>query len=235
MSKMNGFRKVVQNERGDGLMLVMVGILLASIFICFVFFDFSTTFINKRVTQTGADSAALAGAKSSSDYMSEVLKEKVEEELQDVTQSWEAYLAAAMDAEGKSIADIFDEFIESVENSRGESMPGDVRSYIWSGEGQVEGNPAMRFFFKDNQISAMACKAVRDNLPTSYTEATTFAEKNQNDRLVDYQFLEDEFKIYAKTERNGQYITVPDSSVRAISAQASIQIGSPKDVEITCS
>ena len=30
MSKMNGFRKVVQNERGDGLMLVMVGILLAS-------------------------------------------------------------------------------------------------------------------------------------------------------------------------------------------------------------
>ena len=114
-------------------------------------------------------------------------------------------------------------------------MPGDVRSYIWSGEGQVEGNPAMRFFFKDNQISAMACKAVRDNLPTSYTEATTFAEKNQNDRLVDYQFLEDEFKIYAKTERNGQYITVPDSSVRAISAQASIQIGSPKDVEITCS
>ncbi len=109
------------------------------------------------MTQTGADSAALAGAKSSSEYMSEVLKEKVEEELDDVTQSWEAYLAAVMDEEGVSIADLFDEFIESVENSRGKSMPGDVRNYIWNGGGQVEGNPAMLFFFKDNQISTMAC------------------------------------------------------------------------------
>lgn len=234
MGKGNGFRKIVQNERGDGLMLVIVGILLTAVFLCFVFFDFSTVFINKRVTQTGADSAALAGAKSSSEYMSEVLKEKVEEELEDVTRAWEAYLAAALDEE-KSIAELFDEFIESVESSRGKSMPGDVRSYIWSGGGQVEGNPAMRFFFKDEQISTMACKAVRDNLPTSYMEATAFAEKNQNDRLVDYQFLAEEFKIYAKTERKGQFITVPDASVGAISAQASIQIGSPKDVAITCS
>lgn len=233
MRQMNGFRKIIQNERGDGLMLVMVGILLTSVFICFVFFDFSNVFINKRVTQTGADAAALAGAKSSSEYMSEVLQEKVEEELEDVTRSWEAYLAAALDEE-KSIAELFDEFIESVESSRGKSMPGDVRNYIWSGSGQVEGNPALRFFFKDEQISTMACKAVRDNLPTSYMEATAFAEANQNDQLVDYQFLADEFKIYAKTERKGQYITVPDSSVKAISAQASIQIGSPKDVKITC-
>ncbi|MFC5588825.1 pilus assembly protein TadG-related protein [Sporosarcina soli] len=233
MRQMNGFRKIIQNERGDGLMLVMVGILLTSVFICFVFFDFSNVFINKRVTQTGADAAALAGAKSSSEYMSEILQEKVEEELEDVTRSWEAYLAAALDEE-KSIAELFDEFIESVENSRGKSMPGDIRNYIWSGSGQVEGNPALRFFFKDNEISVMACKAVRDNLPSSYREATAFAEENQNDRLVDYQFLEDEFKIYAKTERNGQYITVPDSSVKAISAQASIQIGSPKDVQIAC-
>ena len=235
MSKWNGFRKIVQNERGDGMMLVMVGILVASVFICYVFFDFSTVFVNKRVTQTGADAAALAGAKSSSEYMSEVLKEKVEEELDDVTRSWEAYLAAAMDAEGVSITDLFDEFIVSVENSRGASMPDDIRTYIWNGSGQVEGNPAMRFFFKDEQISTMACKAVRDNLSTSKIEASAFAEKNQNDQLVDYRFLEDEFKIYAKTERKGQFITVPDSSVGAISAQASIQIGSPKDVEITCS
>lgn len=235
MSKMGGFRKIIRNERGDGLMLVMVGILVASVFICYVFFDFSTVFVNKRVTQTGADSAALAGAKSSSEYMSEVLKEKVEEELEDVTRSWEAYLAAAMDEEGISITDLFNEFIENVENSRGKSMPGDVRNYIWNGSGQVEGNPAMRFFFKDDQISTIACKAVRDNLPTSQSEAMAFAEKNQNDGLVDYQFLEDEFKIYAKTERKGQFITVPDSSVGAISAQASIQIGSPKDVVIRCS
>ena len=62
---MNYIRKYVQNERGDGLMLVIIGMLFTSIFLCFVFFDFSNVFINKRVTQTGADLAALAGASSS--------------------------------------------------------------------------------------------------------------------------------------------------------------------------
>jgi len=236
---MNYIRKYVQNERGDGLMLVIIGMLFTSIFLCFVFFDFSNVFINKRVTQTGADSAALAGARSSSEYMSEVLKEKVEEELQSLLQSWEDFLTAALATaedleEKKSVAEIFDEFIEGIETSLGKSMPGDVKSYVWSGGGEVEGNPALLFFFKDNQISTMACQAVLENLTESYNEAVTFAEANQNDRIVGYEFLKEEFKIYAKTDRKGQYITVPDKSVSAISAQASVQIGSPKGVTITC-
>lgn len=234
-------QRYLKNERGDGLMLVIIGMLFVSIFICFLFFDFSNVFISKRVSQTGADAAALAGARSSSDYMGDVLKEKVEDQLESLAQAWEALKEAAErdaddedEEDSRSIEEIFDEFISSIERSLGKSMPGDIRSYIWNGSGEVEGTPALLFFFKDSQISDFACKAVRDHLHTSRQEAVIFTEKNQNDRLVDYEFLEDEFKIYAKTERNGQYITVPDSSVSAVSAQAAVQIGSPKGVKIKC-
>lgn len=239
---MKNMQSYLKNERGDGLMLVIIGMLFVSIFICFLFFDFSNVFISKRVSQTGADAAALAGARSSSEYMGDVLKEKVEDQLDSLAQAWESIKEAFdrnsddddEEGETRSIEEIFDEFISSIESSLGKSMPGDVRSYIWNGSGGVKGTPALLFFFKDSQISDFACKAVRDHLQTSRQEAVIFTEKNQNDRLVDYQFLEDEFKIYAKTERNGQYITVPDSSVSAISAQAAVQIGSPKGVKIEC-
>lgn len=240
---MKEMKQYLKNERGDGLMLVMLGMLFVSIFICYLFFDFSNVFISKRVSQTGADAAALAGARSSSDYMSEVLKERVEDELESLADAWEAIKEACEQAgvdgdedddETCSIEEEFEKFISGIESSKGKSMPGDIRSYIWNGSGEVEGNSALRFLFKDPQISEMACKAVRDHLSTSRKEAVSFTEQNQNDRLVDYQFLEDEFKIYAKTERDGKYITIPDSSVSGISASAAVQIGSPKDVKINC-
>lgn len=239
---MKEMKRYLKNERGDGLMLVIIGMLFVSIFICYLFFDFSNVFISKRVSQTGADAAALAGARSSSDYMSEVLKEKVEDELESLADAWEAIREAFEAARGddeegetRTIEEVFDEFISSIESSKGKSMPGDIRSYIWNGSGEVEGTPALLFLFKEPQISDMACKAVRDHLFTSRQEAVSFTEKNQNDRLVDYQFLEDEFKIYAKTERDGKYITIPNSSVSGISASAAVQIGSPKGVKISCS
>lgn len=239
---MKEMKRYLKNERGDGLMLVIIGMLFVSIFICYLFFDFSNVFISKRVSQTGADAAALAGARSSSDYMSEVLKEKVEDELESLADAWEAIREAFEAARGddeegetRTIEEVFDEFISSIESSKGKSMPGDIRSFIWNGSGEVEGTPALLFLFKDPQISDMACKAVRDHLFTSRQEAVSFTEKNQNDRLVDYQFLEDEFKIYAKTERDGKYITIPNSSVSGISASAAVQIGSPKGVKISCS
>lgn len=239
---MNYMKRYVKNERGDGLMIVMIGMLFVSIFICFMFFDFSTVFISKRVSQTGADAAALAGARSLSDHMSEVLKEKVEDELTGLAEAWEAIKEAFEQSsddddeeeETRTIEEVFDEFVSAVESSKGKPMPGDVRSYIWSGSGEVKGTPALIFFFKDTQISEMACNAVSDHLHTSRQEAEAFTEVNQNDRLVDYQFLEDEFKIYAKTERSGKYITVPDTSVSAVSAQAAVRIGSPKGVKIEC-
>ncbi|MCM3636243.1 pilus assembly protein TadG-related protein [Sporosarcina luteola] len=239
---MKEMKRYLKNERGDGLMLVIIGMLFVSIFICFLFFDFSNVFISKRVSQTGADAAALAGARSSSDYMSEVLKEKVEDELESLADAWEAIKEAlgssssdGEEGETRTIEEIFDEFIRGIESSKGKSMPGDIRSFIWNGSGEVKGTPALIFLFKDPQISEMACKAVRDHLHTSRQEAVSFTEKNQNDRLVDYQFLEEEFKIYAKTERDGKYITVPDSSLSGISASAAVQIGSPKGVKISCS
>jgi len=239
---MKEMKLYLKNERGDGLMLVIIGMLFVSIFICYLFFDFSNVFISKRVSQTGADAAALAGARSSSEYMSEVLQEKVEDELQSLADTWEAIREAFEESSGddedvetRTIEEVFDEFISSIESSKGKSMPGDIRSYIWNGSGEVKGTPALLFLFSDSQISDMSCKAVRDHLFTSRQEAISFTEKNQNDRLVDYQFLEDEFKIYAKTERDGKYITIPDSSVSGISASAAVQIGSPKGVKISCS
>ncbi|MBT2663080.1 pilus assembly protein TadG-related protein [Bacillus sp. ISL-45] len=209
-------KNYLNNERGSGMLIIMVGMLIAAIFIALMFFDFSNVFINKRVTQTGADSAALAAAKSSKDTMKETLQEKTQEELDALGEAWEQFLEDSADseppAEGEepppppSESELLAEFVEMMEdNYDGRNMPGDMLSWILDHSVEVKAKTAMKFFFDDDGVRDIACKAVRDNLTDARKEAEKFAKENQNDKIKQMTFIPEDFRIYVVTERKGQY------------------------------
>lgn len=236
----------LKNEKGSGTTVMMVGMVLAALFLAIIFFDFSTVFVNKRVTQTGADAAALAAAKSSTVSVREELKEETQEELDDLGERWEDFLEAANEpgeppAEGETpppaptIEELLRDFIEMIERQKGKTMPGSIKSWLKNHSVSVEAEEAMKFFFSDDEVSDMSCKAVRDQLDEARDEAEKFAERNDNDRVIDFQFIPDEFRIYVETDRKGKYTTVSDDSVPAISSESSARIGEPAGFDISCS
>ncbi|MCM3576029.1 pilus assembly protein TadG-related protein [Mesobacillus subterraneus] len=238
-------KNYINNERGSGMLIIMVGMLIAAIFIALMFFDFSNVFINKRVTQTGADSAALAAAKSSKDTMKETLQDKTQEELDALGEAWEQFLEDSADseppAEGEdpppppSESELLAEFVEMMEDSYdGRNMPGDMVSWLLDHSVEVKARTAMKFFFDDDGVRDIACKAVRDNLTDARKEAEKFAKENQNDKIKQMTFIPEDFRIYVVTERKGQYTTVPDEGVPAITAESSARIGEPEGYDIFC-
>lgn len=242
-------KNYINNEKGSGMLIIMVGMLIAAIFIAMMFFDFSNVFINKRVTQTGADSAALAAAKSSKDTMKETLQEKTQEELDALGEAWEQFLEdAAGEGESEppgegeappppppSESELLAEFVEMMEDQYdGRNMPGDMVSWILDHAVEVKAKTAMKFFFDDDGVKDIACKAVRDNLTDAREEAEKFAKENQNDKIKKMTFIPDDFRIYVVTERKGQYTTVPDEGVPAITAESSARIGEPEGFDISC-
>ncbi|MEH7124841.1 pilus assembly protein TadG-related protein [Bacillus sp. JJ1773] len=240
MRQIKRVKNLINNERGSGMLLVMVGMLMAAIFIALLFFDFSNVFIHKRVTQTGADAAALAAAKSSREYMEDELQKETQKELEALGARWEAFLAAALaavkeDEEPPSEEDILADFIRKEEASHGgRSMPGDVVSWLRSPSVEVEANPAMRFFFGDDGVSDLACEAVRDNFDNARKEAEKFAKENQNDKVKTLNFIGEDFRVYVVTERKAKFTTVSDESISAITSEASVKIGEPKTFTIKC-
>lgn len=237
--KTSRLQNYVRNERGSGTLIIMVGMVLAAIFFGLLFFDFSNVFINKRVTQTGADAAAIAAAQTSNTHMKEYLREKTQEELEDLGDEWEKFLeeTLAAVAEGEtppSTTEILAMFVAMKETSLGKSMPGDIRAWLLNHSVTVKAKTAMRFFFDDEEVNEMSCKVVRDKLAEAKKKAEDFAKKNQNDKLTDIQFIPKDFRIYVETERKGKYTTVPDSEVPAITSESSAKIGDPEGYDISC-
>lgn len=255
-------RKLVDylhNERGSGTLIIMVGMVIAAVFFGFLFFDFSNVFINKRVTQTGADAAAIAAAQTSNEFMKGYLREKTQEELDDLGEEWEEFLAETLASyaddgdpetpapEPPPIEVILGWFVSMKEAALGKSMPGDVREWLLDRSITVKAVTAMQFFFEDEEVSEMSCKAVNENWNTvNYAEygnksvveaAEDYVEKNQNDKLTDIELIGDSFRIYVETERKGKYTTVPDSEVPAITSESSAKIGEPDGYQgkISCS
>lgn len=252
------WNQYVRNERGSGMTILVIGLLMATIFLTFIFFDFSNVFINKRVTQTGADAAALAAAKSSRISMKEELKKETEKELDELGKRWEAFLSSSEEKEkdkekekekekekGKpkdekdepapTTDELLEKFVESEESSHGgRTIPGDMKSWLLDHSTEVEANSAMKFFFDDEGVSKIACKAVRDNFDSAKKEADKFAEENNNDRVKTLTFIADEFRVFASTERKGDYTTVSSDAVPAISSESSARIGEPKGFRISC-
>lgn len=244
---LKSLKNYINNEKGSGMLIIMVGMLIAAVFIAMMFFDFSNVFINKRVTQTGADSAALAAARSSKDKMKETLQEETQEELDALGEAWEQFLEDAAGegdppAEGEdppppppSERELLAKFVEMMEEKYdGRRMPGDMVRWILDHSVEVKAKTAMKFFFDDDGVRDIACKAVRDNLTVAREEAEEFAKENQNDKIKKMTFIPEDFRIYIVTERKGQYTTVPDEGVPAITAESSARIGEPEGFDIFC-
>lgn len=240
MMKKRKLIKLINNERGSGMLIIMVGMLMAAIFIALMIFDFSNVFIHKRVTQTGADAAALAAAKNSREYMEEELRRETQQELNALGARWASYLASVLaaveeDEEPPSEADILVEFVRMEEASHGgRTMPGDVISWLQNSSVEVKANPAMRFFFGEHGVNALACAAVEANLGNAESEAKKFAKENQNDDVKLLRFIGEDFRIYVITERKAKFTTISDESIPAITSEASVKIGEPSTFTISC-
>ncbi|WP_102349126.1 pilus assembly protein TadG-related protein [Bacillus sp. Marseille-P3661] len=235
---------LVNNERGSGTVIIMVCMVLAAIFLGLLFFDFSNVFINKRVTQTGADAAAMAAAKTANSYMRIDLQDKTQEALDDLGDRWDDFFQDALDAfnagtgpDPYPIEDLLDDFVTIVENELGKSMPGDVKAWILNHAESVTAETAMKFFFNDDEVNEMACNAVKLHLDEAEQEAEKYALKNQNDKLIEMTFIPEDFRIYVQTERKGKYTTVSDNMVPAVTSESSAKIGDPKGYKgkISCS
>lgn len=250
--KTNNLKSYLKNEQGSGTLLIMVGMVLAAIFFGLLFFDFSNVFINKRVTQTGADAAAIAAAKTANDYMKDELKTKTQEELDKLGKEWEKFLEEALEdleeEEGEedgdeetpppdppSTQELLEMFVDMKEAMMGKSMPGDVRVWLLNHSVRVKALTAMKFFFDDEEVNDMSCKVVRDHLGDAREEAEEYAEKNQNDHVTEFTFIPEDFRIYVETDRKGKYTTVPDEEVPAVTSESSAKIGDPEGYTISCS
>ncbi|WP_158318868.1 pilus assembly protein TadG-related protein [Robertmurraya kyonggiensis] len=253
--KTNKLKSYLKNERGSGTLLIMVGMVLAAIFFGLLFFDFSNVFINKRVTQTGADAAAIAAAKTANDYMKDELQTKTQEELDNLGEEWEKFLEEALgdleeEEEGEedgdegeetpppdppSTEELLDLFVDMKETVMGKSMPGDVRAWLLNHSVSVKALTAMKFFFDDEEVNEMSCKVVREHLGDAREEAEEYAEKNQNDHVTEFTFIPEDFRIYVETDRSGKYTTVPDKEVPAVTSESSAKIGDPEGYTISCS
>lgn len=230
-------RKLVKNEKGSGTVIIMVCLVLGAIFFGLLFFDFSNVFINKRVTQTGADAAGIAAAQTANEHMRIELQRETQDALDDLGKRWEDFLEAATAVPPvPPIEELFQNFVTMIEVEKRKTMPNDVKSWIRDRSVSVEAETAMKFFFKDEEVSEMSCEAVLDHWDEVEDAAEEYAEKNQNDQLSDITFIGEDFRIYVETERKGKYTTVSDDQVPPIKSDSSVLIGEPKGYEgkISC-
>jgi len=250
----------IKNERGSGTVIIMIGLVLAAIFLALMFFDLSNVFINKRVTQTGADAAALAAAQTANKHMREDLKTETQKKLDELGERWEDFLENALKAisedddddkdkgkdkddedkkeppEPPTTEEILEEFVKMVEAELGKPMPGDIKAWLLDHSVKVKAETAMKFFFEDDEVSDMACSSVINHWEKAKQKAESYAKKNQNDELTQIRFIPEDFRVFVETERKGKYTTVSDDDVPAVTSESSVKIGEPKGYEdkISC-
>ncbi|MCA0989595.1 pilus assembly protein TadG-related protein [Guptibacillus algicola] len=223
---MTKLRSYLKNEQGNSMLLIMVGLLVVSIFISFAFFDFFNVFISKRVSQTSADSAVLAASREARKSYDEVIKDKLENRLEDIKQN-----VANEELEDADIGG----WLESEIEGGDDSYRSEVEKWIKEGDGvDLDANKLLLYFYNEEEISEIACEAVRGNMSEIEDAANRYAKKNGADRNVRVEFEEETFSIYVQSERKGSYVTVEDSQFEGIKADAAAGIGTPVGIDISC-
>ncbi|MGM7703769.1 pilus assembly protein TadG-related protein [Pseudalkalibacillus sp. Hm43] len=237
-------KKYLENQRGGSMLLVIVGMLLASIFISFMFFDFFNVFISKRVSQTSADAAVLAAAKEARLVYEEKYTDAIESELEDLRDLFDDKKEDDGSEEGGEGEEtepppnpdtIFDGLIDEVNKIyKKATMPPSLKDWLEDPDAEIDPVEALKYFYDDDELSSMACSAVKGDMERIRQAAEDYAKKNGADRNVTVDFKQSEFKIFVESEKDGSFVTVDDELFEGIDADASATIKQPKGIDIEC-
>lgn len=236
----------LKNERGSTLLVVM-GLLMAAIFISFIFFDFFTTFAAKRVGQTSADSAALAAAEEAKQIYDKELRKQIKDRLDDLKSEKEAEKEAEKE-EGKEGAEpAEDEGISTPITGIGDAlfgkeMPPGVEKWINGSIVDLDSmdlNEALKYLFEQDEISHISCGSIEDAFPQVEEAARHYAKLNGAEEDVEVEFpYEGEFKVFVKVKKKAEFVTVDENMFSGdenkVRAEAAVNIATPKGIKISC-
>ncbi|MFG6497540.1 pilus assembly protein TadG-related protein [Fictibacillus sp. UD] len=228
--------KHVDNEKGSTLLVVM-GLLIASIFISFIFFDFFTTFATKRVSQTSADAAALAA----SNEAKKVYDEELSKELKDRMEKLKKDADKEKDKEGKEegeeppVED--DGLLGGIFDGVGKEMPPDLEEWLEDPSVDVDLNDALKYLFEEDEVNDIACGAINENRNRIEEAARYYATKNKSDDVEVEFFYNNAFQIYVEVKKGAEFVTVDEEALgdnNQVKANASAVIQAPKGMNIVC-
>ena len=252
----------LNNERGNTLMVVL-GLLIAAIFISFIFFDFFTTFANKRVSQTGADAAALGAAQKIKEIYDAKLDDEIEErmdQLQEANHLVDELLGRHRGRGRKyrrrrrrgRVGRARSDRRRGLGRSSGQmDIPDELRDAIRYPWADFDANEALKYLFHnpwykdifsfDNdieEINDVVCEEIV-NTESEWREAARYyAVTNGAKEDVDIDFIGDEFRVYVRVKREPSFITVDESlfgeGERDIYAEAEASIKTPTGIDIIC-
>ncbi|WP_026691109.1 pilus assembly FimT family protein [Alteribacter aurantiacus] len=241
--------KIMKEERGSTLIIV-VAILIAAIFMSFVFFDIFTTFANKRVSQTSADAGALAAAKEIREAYEGELRAEVLNELRDLDER----IGEELDELLEELLDERDEEDEDEEEIDEDELlddiyeeweiPESILDRLEDPTAEIDIVDAIEFFFDGDHgdVTAIMCRGVQKQWEQVEGAATYYAEKNgavnegPDDVTVRFPY-DGEFKVQVYAKRNPSYVTVSsdDLSNNDLFAQAAADVESIPGFEFIAS
>ncbi|WP_416730350.1 pilus assembly protein TadG-related protein [Fictibacillus sp. JL2B1089] len=232
----------LKSEKGSTLLVVM-GLLMAAIFISFIFFDFFTTFAAKRVGQTSADAAALAAAEEAKQIYDKELKEQIKERLDKLKEEQ----AEEEEEESKGDEPQEDEGIstplpEIGDVLFGKEMPPGVEKWINGSIVDLDSlnlNEALKYLFEQDEINKISCGSIDDAFPKIEEAARHYAKLNGAEDDIEVEFpYEGEFKVYVKVKKKAEFVTVDENMFSGdenmVRAEAAVNIATPKGLEISC-
>ncbi|WP_277679688.1 pilus assembly protein TadG-related protein [Gracilibacillus dipsosauri] len=232
--------KWLNNERGAAT-FIMFSLFAGMILMGFIFFDLTSVFMERRMSQTGSDAAAIAAAQKAEEIYQEKVKERSEEITGDLKdeierlkqewrEEWERMVEEASEDEDEedsgSSVDVpswseffeekFTEWKEGVESTYdNRSMPGSMESYFRSSaiDYEIDINEAMRFFWSEEGLSDFICEKVLEEEGQMREAAQRFADLNgiENDISIVFPVEGDQFKVGIRTKS-----TINDTFVHTV-------------------
>ncbi|WP_404453907.1 hypothetical protein LG329_04525 [Virgibacillus necropolis] len=243
-------KKYINNESGS-THLVMIVILLASVFLCFIFFDLFTGFMNKRVSQSSADASVLAASTEMKDAYEDELLEDIKEELDKLEEEVDKKLEEDLEEEGEDegngeeqensepdedeLKDIYQKILEGIYD---EDPPEGLVEWLIDNEYELNPNKILTYIFEEDEINSKICSAINNNRNEIKEAAQYYADKNGAEGEIELKFpYEDEFKVFVKVKTEASFSTVDASQMgenNDVYAEASAQVKSPVGVDIDC-
>ncbi|WP_134687251.1 Tad domain-containing protein [Brevibacillus migulae] len=214
--------------------IIVLGLVWAALFISLIFFDFFTVFINKRVSQTSADAAALGASEEAMKVYQSRLRMDINTES--AILSARVYAEASARAAAERIP--FEVAWRQIINER--HIPSGVEKKLKNLNYDVDATEALTYFYGPfykndmGRITEMMCSAIR-SAPSVKSEARYYAEKNGASPEVKLIFpYKERFEVFVSVKKTTSFQSVADDRFkpgeRDIYANAAASIKLPKGI-----